>query len=214
MLQQRVQNPPHTERRFNHGGRELNLVDLLRRLFPSDHFLGNLKSVHCGLPLGLQRRGDRLEIGPILRQRLQRVRHHALIRLERLPQRLPVKLELGHLDLPCLVQLERRHHGRLRRLAVHVQVVARPVGVAHALHPTVGALNFQVPAVACVVRHFRGQVLTEAQAGRIHADPLHEELRPRHEVGEGFVVHHTHRHCLTRADCFGFSRAELIVTTE
>mmetsp|Transcript_17201 Transcript_17201/g.32282 ORF Transcript_17201/g.32282 Transcript_17201/m.32282 type:complete len:418 (-) Transcript_17201:407-1660(-) len=189
-------------------------MNLLRTLFPSQHVLHNLKSIHSCLPISFQRRRNWLKIFPILRQPLQRIRHHALVCLERLSQSLPVELELGHLHLPRLVQLERCLHGRLRRLPVYEQIVASPVGVSHALNPSIRALDLQIPAVAGVVRHFGGQVLAKAEAGGVHSDLLHEELRSSHEIGEGFVVDQSDGYGLSDGDCFGFARAELIDATK
>mmetsp|Transcript_13391 Transcript_13391/g.34148 ORF Transcript_13391/g.34148 Transcript_13391/m.34148 type:complete len:274 (+) Transcript_13391:816-1637(+) len=77
------------------------------------------------------------------------------------------------------------------------EVEACPISHTNRLDPAMGCQNLRIPAVACVVRHFVGVVLAEAQAGLGHADLPQEQRHTRHEVAQGLVVHHALVHGLT-----------------
>ena len=71
---------------------------------------------------------------------------------------------------------------------MRLEVERGSVCEAHALHPSVGALDLRVPAVGRVVRHLVLQVLPEAQARRVDAQAVQEEEGAADEVAQRLVV--------------------------
>ena len=83
------------------------------------------------------------------------------------------------------------------------QVEGRPVRTADALHPAVAGEDLGVPAVAGVVSHLVGHVLSEPQPARVHSHLQEELVDPGEEVPEGWVGHGPGSHSLAYLDQFG-----------
>ena len=213
VLQDGVDQSAHSEGRLHHRGDELLLVDLQHRRLERHHLGrdGVLGAVRAGADLrGARRRQTVRQLLALLRlllaQRLQIVLDDRLLLLEGHADRAAVERRSQHVLLDRDVVLHRGRHLHLRGVAVHLpltprrlahlQIEARAVGNAHALRPSVGELDFAVPAVRRVVRHLRQQVLAEPHLLRIDSHALQEQIRARHEVSQRFVVHDSRGHGL------------------
>lgn len=73
-------------------------------------------------------------------------------------------------------------------LSVNGQVIGRSISASNALDPSVGRLDFGVPAVGSVVGHLVRHVLSETKSRGVDADRHEEREDSGDEVAEGLVV--------------------------
>lgn len=76
---------------------------------------------------------------------------------------------------------------------VLLEIIARAISTADALHPSITGLALGVPTVTGVVGHLVLHVLSEAHLGRIHAYHVQEQVDTSHEVAQRLVGYQTLR---------------------
>ena len=86
-----------------------------------------------------------------------------------------------------------------------------PVSTTHTLHPAIAGQYLSIPAVAGIVSHLIGHVLSEPQSAVVNSNLDEEELDPGHEVAQGLIGHNTTTHCLSNAQLLGSLSIHLIV---
>mmetsp|Transcript_5149 Transcript_5149/g.8467 ORF Transcript_5149/g.8467 Transcript_5149/m.8467 type:complete len:371 (-) Transcript_5149:212-1324(-) len=94
---------------------------------------------------------------------------------------------------------------------MHSQIVTGSISVTNAFDPSVAGLDFQIPAVSCIVSHFRCQVLTESQTSGVHTNAFHKELGTGHKVGQRLIVDQTLGDSIAGRHSLGLTRSELVV---
>mmetsp|Transcript_17757 Transcript_17757/g.39759 ORF Transcript_17757/g.39759 Transcript_17757/m.39759 type:complete len:303 (+) Transcript_17757:1137-2045(+) len=97
---------------------------------------------------------------------------------------------------------------------VHREIVCRSIRDAHALDPPECHLNLRVPAVARVVRHLVGEMLTKPHVLRLAARPHEEEISPSDVVPERLVSDLAALHSVPQLADHGGLHAELLCRRE
>ena len=83
---------------------------------------------------------------------------------------------------------------------VNSQIVGRAIGTANALLPAVRGVNLGIPAVAGVMGHLVGHVLTETNAVGVDTDLGQEHVDADQEVAQSLVVDNLLLHSLANSD--------------
>mmetsp|Transcript_5584 Transcript_5584/g.13289 ORF Transcript_5584/g.13289 Transcript_5584/m.13289 type:complete len:279 (-) Transcript_5584:1150-1986(-) len=214
MFQKRVQDASHSKRGLNDGGSEFHLVDLFRSLFKAHHVTGDLETIDDCLSICLESRSYGFEILPVSSKIVKCSRYDSCVLFENHSKHFSVEFDLGNLDLLRGIVLHCGNHGCVGGLGVDVKIVASPIGVTNTLNPTVAGLDFKIPAVGGIMSHFGGQVLSESESFRVHADFLHVQLCSSHKISKRFIVYQSALYCFANCRRLGLSRTQLIVSAE
>ena len=172
VLKHAVHDAADAKRRFDNGWRVVASIHRLRHTLDSDHASNDLHFTAFSLQRCCAVRLDYVAQGECvgLVQRSKCVSHRLGVALKRFTNRLLVRRDFNDFLLNRFSISLIRHQLDVGLFAVRFQVKRRTIREANTLDPTVRALDFSVPAVGGVVRHFVLQVLTEAQTRGVDTD--------------------------------------------
>mmetsp|Transcript_49451 Transcript_49451/g.127452 ORF Transcript_49451/g.127452 Transcript_49451/m.127452 type:complete len:204 (+) Transcript_49451:1224-1835(+) len=89
----------------------------------------------------------------------------------------------------------------LGAVSMHLEIVCRPVCVADGFDPAISSVELGIPAVAGIMGHFGGEMLSETNLVFMNAAHTQEKVCPGYIVAECLVLDHARFHCLSDGHC-------------
>lgn len=171
-------------------GRVLDLKQVLGDRLAVCH-TGNVNGEAAGFFLLLSK-----GLSLLLRRRCDGSLHYPTILLEGRAELLPVEFQCPLLPHIWRVQLLAHNQRCAGLVLVHRQIVGRTVSTADTLDPAVRCEELGVPAVASVVGHLVGHVLSETNLAHVDTNLCEEQMNTCEEVAKGLIVHNLGLNCL------------------